>query len=107
MYATPVASATFEHPTDQASYRVIISGELLADGSSETRALAVRYFMTALEAGGLDAFALPVAVAYRSLDGQLLGTSEFSVLAIRTPVPLSTSRASGTQHGPIIAALNP
>jgi hypothetical protein len=94
LYATPGASATFEHPTSESTYRVTVPGELLADDSAETQALAIRYFATAFQTGDLDAFALPVAVAYRSLDGQLLGTSGFSVLAIPAFASQTLARAS-------------
>ena len=99
LYATPGASATFEHPTGQNTYRVTVPGELLADDSRETQALAIRYFATAFQTGDLDAFALPVAVAYRSLDGQLLGTSEFSVLAIPAFASQTLTRASSAAAG--------
>jgi hypothetical protein len=107
LYVTPGASATFEHPTGQNTYRVTVPGELLADDSGETQALAIRYFVTAFQAGDLDAFALPVAVAYRSLDGQLLGTSEFSVLAIPAFASRTVTRALGTaaDRPPVIDSL--
>ena len=94
LYATPGASATFEHPTGQSTYRVTVPGQLLTDDSTETQALAIRYFATAFQTGDLDAFALPVAVAYRSPDGQLLGTSEFNVLAVPSFASQTLTRAS-------------
>jgi Papain-like cysteine protease AvrRpt2 len=94
LYATPAASATFEQPTDLTTYRVIVPGAPLADDSRETQALAARYYTTAFQSGDLDAFVLPVTAAYRSPDGQLLGTSGFSVLAIPTFASQTNTRAS-------------
>jgi hypothetical protein len=96
LHATAGASATFEHSTGQNTYRVTAPGGLLADDSRDVQALAVRYFRTAFQTCDLDAFVLPVTVVYRSLDGQLLGTSEFSVLAI--PAFASQTPATATSR---------
>ena len=94
-YSERTSSVTFDHATIEHTYVANLADDLLADDTLDTLLLANRYYANAFTTGDIESYVLPVAVTYRSLDGQLLGTDDLSVLAIPIFAPSDVDMTHG------------
>ena len=101
---TPGVSTTFEHSTAETTYKAGIPDDALLGDTPEARALAVAYYIGAIQRSGLAALDVPISVTYRA-EGQVLGSENFAVLMI--PFSRSGSRAERTTFEAAVAQPRP
>ena len=102
LYSPPAVGTTFDHPTDQTTYRASLSDERLIGDTPDARALAAQYFANAVQQMDLGALEIPASVTY-SARGKLLGTADFPVVLI----PLSYAPPTAEPAQPVSSGPHP